>query len=573
MATPFRFGIATLSLSVWMAGFSCSSDDSNIPDGGGGKGGSAGSGGGSAGRGGTGGSIGGTGGAVGGTGGGAAGTGGGVAGTGGRGGTGGTGGAVGGTGGGAAGTGGSAGTGGTGGTGTGGTGGTGGGATGRTFTATVLSGMAATDHMGQDLDGSGDFGRPAGFTADGLSDLLVGANAAGHAYLFMGSSTGYAAAPTVTFTGATTGFGDAIVNAGDLDGDGLDDIAITSTNDGNGKIFIYSRKSPPASWGSTTAWPATLTDAQANYVISTDTAFTGISFRNLARLGNFDGAGADDLLVAYRLHPGTAGNGSVFVVKGSSSFASMTLPNPAGALEVDGALTGISFGNANIGLGPFLSQGFVSSSSTAGTVYAFAGQTTAGPITAAMNSDSVVGTAADRYGFTLGLIGAIGSSPGALAIGATMAQYVDVHLGTTATGPFMGTAGGAPAATVRLTDSTSGNSFGVINIGGGVKGTGRVLSLIGDAAPDLVLAGQAGVNNPISIVDGSVFPTASGTADVGNPTGSFVGKVQRLTGVLPSGWMGYTTGTIIPDCNGDGLADFAVGEFTTTTAGRVVVFQ
>src|SRR6185295_1064759 len=97
--------------------------------------------------------------------------------------------------------------------------------------------------------------------------LLVGANGGGHAYLFMGASTGYAATPTVTFTGATTGFGDAIVNAGDLDGDG--------------KIFIYSRKSPPASWGSTTAWPATLTDAQANYTISTDASFMGISFRNL----------------------------------------------------------------------------------------------------------------------------------------------------------------------------------------------------------------------------------------------------------------------------------------------------
>jgi len=316
-----------------------------------------------------------------------------------------------------------------------------------------------------------------------------------------------------------------------------------------------------------------LTDAQANYTISTDASFMGISFRNLARLGNFDGAGADDLLVVYRLHTGTAGNGAVFVVKGSTSFASFTLPSAA-ALEVDGALSGITFGVANIGLGPFLNQGFVSSSSTAGTVYAFAGQTTAGPITAAMNSDSVVGTAADRYGLTLGLIGALGSSPGALAIGATMGQYVDVHLGTAATGPFMGAAGGAPAATVRLTDSTSGNSFGVINIGGGIKGTGMVVSLIGDATPDLVLAGQAGINLPIDIVDGSVFPGLSGgTADLANPTGAFVGKVQRLTGVLPAGWMGYTTGTIIPDCNGDGLADFAVGEFTTTTAGRVVVFQ
>jgi len=49
--------------------------------------------------------------------------------------------------------------------------------------------------------------------------------------------------------------------------------------------------------------------------------------------------------------------------------------------------------------------------------------------------------------------------------------------------------------------------------------------------------------------------------------------VQRLTGLLPSGWAGYTTGTIIPDSDGDGQADFAVGEFTTTAVGRVVVFH
>ncbi len=120
----------------------------------------------------------------------------------------------------------------------------------------------------------------------------------------------HATAPTVTFVGTATGFGSAVADAGNLDGDGLDDIAITSTNDGNGKVFIFSRKSPPASWGSTTSWPATLMDTQANYVISTDPGLTGISFRNLARLGNFDGVGADDSTHCVPTTYGTNGNGS-----------------------------------------------------------------------------------------------------------------------------------------------------------------------------------------------------------------------------------------------------------------------
>jgi hypothetical protein len=191
-----------------------------------------------------------------------------------------------------------------------------------------------------------------------------------------------------------------------------------------------------------------------------------------------------------------------------------------------------------------------------------------------MNDDSVVGTpAADRYGATLGLLGPLGVSPAALAIGATTGQYVDVHLGTAATGPFTGVNGGAPAAAVRFIDSTAGNAFGVINVGGGVKGTSATVSIIADASSDLILAGQATPNNPIYVIDGSIIPTLSGSVNVGVPTANLTAGMVTIKGALPTPWNGYTTGTIIPDADGDGFGDFAVGEFTTTAAGRVVVFH
>ena len=167
----------------------------------------------------------------------------------------------------------------------------------------------------------------------------------------------------------------------------------------------------------------------------------------------------------------------------------------------------------------------------------------------------------------------MGPSPGALSIGATMGQYVDIHLGTPATGPFMGASGGAPAATVRFTDSLSGNSFGIVNIGGGLKGTSTTISVVGDAASDVILAGQAGANLPIHIVDGSVLSDAVRKRQPGRSAGNTAGKMVTLLGRMPSGWIGYTTGTIIPDSDGDGFGDFAVGEFTTSTVGRVVVFH
>ena len=110
---------------------------------------------------------------------------------------------------------------------------------------TVLSGVG-TDGIGIDVDGSGDYGGPStGFVADGYSDLIVGGTGGTRVYIFFGSATGYSTTPSVTITGTVANFGQAVVNAGDLDGDGLDDIAIASPSDGSGRVFIFSRKNPP----------------------------------------------------------------------------------------------------------------------------------------------------------------------------------------------------------------------------------------------------------------------------------------------------------------------------------------
>jgi hypothetical protein len=116
----------------------------------------------------------------------------------------------------------------------------------------VLAG-SGTDGVGQDVDGSGDFGTASSrsFTADGLSDLIVGGNGGRSVYIYFGGATGYATTPTITITGAALDFGQSVVNAGDLDGDGLNDIAVASPREGSGRIYIYSRLNPPGSWGTT----------------------------------------------------------------------------------------------------------------------------------------------------------------------------------------------------------------------------------------------------------------------------------------------------------------------------------
>jgi hypothetical protein len=154
-----------------------------------------------------------------------------------------------------------------------------------------------------------------------------------------------------------------------------------------------------------------------------------------------------------------------------------------------------------------------------------------------------------------------------------MGRYVDVHLGTAAEGPLLGASGGAPAATVRFVNSAAGNNFGLVNLGGGVKGTAQAVSFIGgDNVPDLVLAGQAEVGAPLYIVNGAAIPSMSGTIDVSTSVSSITSSIVKVSGALPTGWTGYSGSSLIIRSNNDNYADFVIGESAFGVPGRVVVF-
>jgi hypothetical protein len=455
-----------------------------------------------------------------------------------------------------------------------------------TFNVTVLSGTG-TDNSGFDINGYGDFGSLGNsFTADGLSDLIVGATGAKHVYVYFGgyvdssgNDKGYSTTPSITFTGSFNGFGRSVADIGDIDGDGLDDIAISSPNDGTGKVFIFSRKNPPASWPTTTSWPSALSDTQANYVISTPATVTGaITGHGLSQLGDIDGDGNDDFAISYS--GSNSNQGAVIVVKGGPGFVSMT-PDSSNSILFNGSVAGGVFGASVVSIGRFYGSSFpltmVVTASVAGTMYSFTNATpVAGVVTTASADDSTVGSGTDRYGTPIGYLGPLGASRGAITLSAASGKYVDLHIGTSATGPFLGTPGGAPAASVRFTDSQSSNSFGVINIASGIRGASQSVSFMGgltDSTPDLVLAGQAESGNKLYLVNGSGLTSLSGTVDISMSLTGNIPAIVPLANKLPSDWgNGYTTGTLIIDVNGDGVADFAVGEFASSKPGRVAVF-
>jgi hypothetical protein len=417
------------------------------------------------------------------------------------------------------------------------------------ITTTIPSTSGSNERFGFSVSADGDL------NGDGLSDILVGTTSVGRAYMFFGSQTFGVTAPAVTFTGSTTGFGFTVAQIGDIDNDGLPDIAISDSTVGE-KVYIYKGRN---------SWPMNLTDAQADYVISTDATYATSFFgASLSRLGDFTGDGIDDFAIGSRGYNGFVGR--VVVIPGSTSgFASISLPDATHSIVIDGdPAFGTPFlGYKVLGLGHFYSgssgttlvasapSGASSTPPTVGHVYSFHGQTgTAGAISIASADNVIAGMAGGaKIGIVLTNLGTmlngfpgvgIGNTQDAIDVtGASGTGYLTS--GQPATGPFTST------LIAYLAGATSG---GGLMIGGGIPGRDVSLSLIGDGTPDLVLGGQLG---PIL--------TISDGAKIGAKTSPInLASTAEVQITLPSGWgSGEAAGSIISDINGDGVPDFCIG--------------
>jgi len=427
-----------------------------------------------------------------------------------------------------------------------------------TFTATVVAGPQSVPAnyagFGYDSDGSGHF------VGDGSSDLLVGEESGSHAYLFAGSASGFTTTtPVVTFDGGGTfGFGFTLANIGDVDGDQLEDIAISSPFETVPKIYIFKGRA---------TWPATLASTAADYVVTADVAMfdssSGFGIPAPMRMGDINGDGVGDFAVGAPVANG--GAGALLVIFGASPFgigtaSTLLATNRAVALTNSGAG---QFGTSAIALG---SQNGALVVGAPGTTAADGGTLTSYRWSGSAFSvvgTPVTGAANEQVGPLLNVLG------GGLGVIAgnnynVMAGFVWTFFSGTAAMPLAG-------MPTRFQDSAGSDTFGTVAFGGGYSGANDSISFIGDSHPDLVVAGalEASHRPTIYIVDGVYGAAAT--------TGIDVSALAQVKYLLPADWQRATTYSgPVRDINSDGYGDFVIGEtdngsFGTPFQGRVLV--
>ncbi len=174
----------------------------------------------------------------------------------------------------------------------------------------LASDGADYDYFGNAVSGGGDV------DGDGYHDVIVGAQAdddggslSGSAYVYYGSATGIDGSredKLVASDGAASDrFGFPVSDAGDIDGDGFDDLVVGARYDDNlGSAYVY--------YGS-----ATGIDSGSEYkLVSSDGAISDMYAEALSGAGDVDGDGFDDLVIgANKDDDNGLDSGSVYVYR------------------------------------------------------------------------------------------------------------------------------------------------------------------------------------------------------------------------------------------------------------------